>query len=980
MRIVIDFLNAPMLEPHHLALALGLASMAKEHELWIAASSDRRGAFDTLRLSFDGLVPRHHVRPFALSDDPRLNALLRRQALTSLVPDVVVTAGTFMAADLQACACASVSLAGTVDELWQRVQDAFASLFPPSALRTGAKPRLAYVSPLPPEKSGIADYAAELVPELAAYYDIELIVEQERVADARIEHFAQRSAAWLRDHARSYDRVLYHFGNSPVHRHMFELIRDVPGVVVLHDFYLSNVIEHLENVDYLPQGFIKALYESHGYSGLADYLKLGRHAAVWQYPLNKGVLDHATGVIIHSEYPKQLAVEWYGDGAAEGWRSIPLLRGKPEGAVLPQARSAARNRLGLKSGHYVVCSFGMLGKTKLNDDLLDAFLASPLAADPHCSLIFVGENEQGKYGADLNRKIRSSKCADRIKITGFVDPATYADYLAGCDSAVQLRGSSRGETSAAVLDCLLYGVPTIVNAHGSTASIDDSLLLKLRDGFARDELAEALWRLRTDAGLRADLSQRALAYMETQHAPAYAGRLCHEAIEHFATRGPHAGYRQLVDAAAQICPAGQLPALAASIAGNRPATAPRQLLVDVSALVQSDLKTGIQRVVRSIVLALIASPPPGFRVEPVFGTGGNRPYHYARNWAMKLVGETGLAVEDAPAELRPDDIFLGLDLYISGVAQNERLLQSMRDRGVQIYFVIYDLLPMLRPEVFPFGTEAGFADFLRTVHCVSDGVLCISRAVADEYADWVEQQGLRRSMPLQLGWFHLGADINASAPSTGLPPDAPQVLGALQDRPSFLMVGTVEPRKGHAQTLAAFDLLWERGADVNLVIVGKQGWMVEAVAERMAAHPEKAKRLFWLAGISDEMLLKLYAESAALLFSSEGEGFGLPLIEAAQYGIPIIARSIPVFREVAGEHAFYFSGLAPENLAQAIEEWLDLRRDGRIPLSVGMPWLTWSQSASQVLAGLVDQHWYRVLPANPENLADIAPESNAKAA
>jgi glycosyltransferase involved in cell wall biosynthesis len=383
--------------------------------------------------------------------------------------------------------------------------------------------------------------------------------------------------------------------------------------------------------------------------------------------------------------------------------------------------------------------------------------------------------------------------------------------------------------------------------------------------------------------------------------------------------------------------------------------------VDVSALIQSDLKTGIQRVVRSVLLALIADPPPGYRVEPVFSTGGNRSYQYARQFGLALVGETGLALEDAPVDLRPGDIFFGLDLFTNGTSQNEELLLSMRERGVAIYFVVFDLLPMLRPEVFPFGTEQYFGDFLRTVHKVSDGVLCISRAVADELAGWIAGQGLTRPAPFRLGWFHLGADIHASAPSFGLPPDADRVLAALAARPSFLMVGTVEPRKGHTQALAAFELLWEQGQDVNLVIVGKQGWMMDKLAERMAAHPEKDKRLFWLAGISDEMLLKLYAGSSALLSPSEGEGFGLPLIEAAQHDIPIIARTLPVFREVAGEHAFYFEGLEPRDLALAVEQWLALQREGKAPASTGMPWLTWDQSARQVLDALVGQQWYRTL-------------------
>jgi glycosyltransferase involved in cell wall biosynthesis len=264
--------------------------------------------------------------------------------------------------------------------------------------------------------------------------------------------------------------------------------------------------------------------------------------------------------------------------------------------------------------------------------------------------------------------------------------------------------------------------------------------------------------------------------------------------------------------------------------------------------------------------------------------------------------------------------------------------------------------------VFPFGTEVHFGAFLRAVHRVADGVICISRAVADELAGWIAREHLQRRAPLQLGWFHLGADIDASVPSTGLPPDAERVLAALAQRPSFLMVGTVEPRKGHGQALAAFDLLWEQGIDANLVIVGKEGWMVEQVAARLREHPERNQRLFWLAGISDEMLLKLYAGSSALLAPSEGEGFGLPLIEAAQHDIPIIARDIPVFREVAGPHAHYFGGLEPGDLADAVAEWIALWRAGRAPLSTDMPWLTWDASARQVLDTIVGHKWYRVLP------------------
>ena len=107
--------------------------------------------------------------------------------------------------------------------------------------------------------------------------------------------------------------------------------------------------------------------------------------------------------------------------------------------------------------------------------------------------------------------------------------------------------------------------------------------------------------------------------------------------------------------------------------------------------------------------------------------------------------------------------------------------------------------------------------------------------------------------------------------------------------------------------------------------------------ERLRNHPELGKQLIWLDGISDEYLEKIYAESTCLIAASEGEGFGLPLIEAAQHRMPILARNIPVFQEVAGPHAMYFEGMAPEQLAHAVVRWLDMRTGNQVPDSSTMP-------------------------------------------
>ena len=1033
MRLVIDLQscqNGAARAPEAvLALALALAR-STTHTVLIALSSNHQDRIDALRLAFDALPSQQllcYATPAGNGWAQQAAGLVRDGFLASLNPDAVYAPGLFdlplsdtvfgpgpdgvlmaydqpdaqattadtalrsLAARQQACLRHATLLSADHDadaeqaaaQVWQTLEAALAaSRAQPVAPPAIARPRLAYVSPLPPEHSGIADYSAELIAELGAYYDIELVVSDASAPAIAATALGRRlpllTPAQFEQQAGRYHRVLYHFGNSNAHQYMFPLLERHPGVVVLHDFFLSGVLDNMERDGVQPQAFLQALYASHGHSGLLGHQELGRNGAIWAYPCNKTVLEQAAGVIVHAEFSRTLAEQWYGPGSADHWRTLPLLRGLADNAAPEQARAAARAALQLADGDFLVCSFGMLGPTKLNHRLLDAFLASPLAQDPCCRLVFVGENEGGQYGAELLQRIASSAAAGRIRITGFASAQDYSHYLAASDAAVQLRTQTRGETSASVLDCMLHGVPTIINAHGAAAALPDALLVKLPDLFEDAQLSAALAELHSQPARRAALSGASRDYVRHHHAPAEVGRQYHAAIEEFARRSPQAHYAKLLQTLSGLDgqpDEAQLAVVAAAIAANQPGSLPRQLLVDISALVQHDPKTGIQRVVRSILQVLIKTPPAGYRVEPVYSDGGNRSYRYARRFTYQMLGMEAPQTEDAPIEVRTGDLFLGLDLATNITTQNQPQLLALRRRGVALWFVVYDLLPLLRPDCFPFGAEKYYGDFVDTIALAADGIVTISRAVADELAHWLAQRPNRRLAPLKLSHFHLGADIDASVPSKGLPENAARVLQALQDAPTLLMVGTLEPRKGQAQALAACELLWERGVAVNLVIVGKNGWLVDTLAERLERHPQREQRLFWLSGLSDEMLLQLYEKSAALLAASEGEGFGLPLIEAAQHGLPIIARGIPVFREVAGEHAYYFDGATPQALAEAIADWLALHAAGKAPASSGMPWLTWQQSAQQLLQAVVHGRSHGSLAAErqaPQLLVDVS--------
>ncbi len=831
-----------------------------------------------------------------------------------------------------------------------------------SNLRQGIKPKLAFVSPLPPERTGIADYSAELLPALAEYYDITLVIAQDRYEQKWPQAgFAVHDAQWLLDNAHAVDRVVYQVGNSPYHDHMLALMKEVPGTVVLHDFYMSGLMGWREEHAGYHQDWVKNLYASHGYKAVLERYQ-DAEATKLKYPVNLHTLQSAQGLIVHSDYSRKLAQQWYSGYDSADWQVIPLLR-EP---ALQVDKAQARKQLGLREDDFVVCSFGFLDPSKLNHQVLDAWFASPLAEDKRCKLVFVGDNHGGAYGEQLLDTIRRSGHASAVTITGYASRDTFHQYLQAADMAVQLRTASRGETSAAVLDCMNYGLPLVVNANGSMAELDTEAVWLLADECSPQALTDALTALRNDPQLRATLGNRARSVIHEKHAPGACARAYFDAIEGFNSNA-RAGVDALVDKIVQsneTLSKGELQQLSQCIAFNMPSMRPeRRLFLDVTATCRSDLKTGIERVARAIMLALLENAPAGYRVEPVYlsDKSGSWNYHYARRYTLDMLGLPHEWATEERVDPLAGDLLIGLDLSGDTLVQasNAGLIQHYRDTGVGVWFMLHDLLPLRIPHVFPPGTEHGYAQWLKTL-TEMEGVVAVSKAVADDLDAWIKEQGLTRNGPraLQIDWSHHGADLANSAPSKGMPASAEQTLAQLRARPTFLMVGTVEPRKSYLQALKAFELLWAQGVDANLAIVGGEGWKAlgdearrdipETVA-RLRGHPQYDQRLFWLTGISDEYLENVYASSACLVFASVGEGFGLPLIEAAQHGLPILARDIPIFREVALDHAHYFSGEQPADLASSVQEWLGLFEQGSHPSSQGMPSLTWAQSAKRLV-------------------------------
>ncbi len=194
------------------------------------------------------------------------------------------------------------------------------------------------------------------------------------------------------------------------------------------------------------------------------------------------------------------------------------------------------------------------------------------------------------------------------------------------------------------------------------------------------------------------------------------------------------------------------------LARQFPASSANQLLLDVTELMRSDGKSGIQRVVKSLLLAFMSDPPAGLDVSAIYFDG--QQFRHAQEFVQGLAGapdgRSGLV------DWRPGDIYLSLDLNIRSMPETEPLMRDLARQGVRLCFVVFDLLPLFRPDWWPTGMSARFEVWLRRLLGVADTVCCISQSVATELEAWMNGAALsfqyRRPA---VHWFHLGADSGA---------------------------------------------------------------------------------------------------------------------------------------------------------------------------------------------------------------------------
>lgn len=371
--------------------------------------------------------------------------------------------------------------------------------------------------------------------------------------------------------------------------------------------------------------------------------------------------------------------------------------------------------------------------------------------------------------------------------------------------------------------------------------------------------------------------------------------------------------------------------------GDRP-----RLYVDLAVISRSDAGTGIQRVVRALALALAANPAGLWDV--CFVTAFRRTSYHVISWPNSASSNSA-----TPLSARPGDVFLGLDFSLDAVRRHRRQLAQFKRDGGSLWFLIYDLLPIQRPDWFSPNNVIRFKAWLEVLAAVADGFFCISQQTEQDLEHTLyERFGLRdgyRTAVVPMGHDIMGSVTRRSVDQEKQPVRFDTSL------PFILMVGTLEPRKGHADVLAAFTHLWLAGSNERLVLVGRMGWRVDLVRSRIVSHPELGHKLLWFDDVDDWELERIYQACQGVIVASHAEGFGLPLIEALGHKKPVLARDLTVFRQHRDRGVQYFPpDAAPGQLAACIRDWVKRVRGGEI--IVTPPNTGWKRSASVMLAAL----------------------------
>jgi glycosyltransferase involved in cell wall biosynthesis len=431
---------------------------------------------------------------------------------------------------------------------WERVAQVTADCYREvgaSMVQQGSRGRkrpmlLAFCTPYPPEQSGVADYSEVFLKALCARHSLEVdvVVKDDPKSYVPPGHpairlISARQFRWLAEHGH-YDAIVYCMGNSPFHDYIHALLKEHPGVVWLHDvrltdFYRWYFVQGGRDLSMLPEELLPWVRRYPDHEGDLLMRDNATYHAQGIY-LAGEVASYARKIIVNSRFSEELVeIE---SGGSVPVVALPFAASRGVGTFAPMSWPELASKYRLDETATPVVSVGIIGPPKCPEDVIEGFVAADPAANG-LVLVFVGEFAGGRestYRQELDQLFHGRGIEDHVRVTGFVEEAEFSSWLAVARCAIQLRFPTNGESSAAVMDCLTAGVPTIVSDHGPLRELPDDAVTKVPAPVEPAALGETILRLLSDDKARKRLHRGALRYAQETSYDVVADRFWTEVL------------------------------------------------------------------------------------------------------------------------------------------------------------------------------------------------------------------------------------------------------------------------------------------------------------------------------------------------------------------------------------------------------------------------------------------------------------------
>lgn len=374
--------------------------------------------------------------------------------------------------------------------------------------------RVAYFTPLNPQRSGISDYNEELLPYLAEYLDIDLFVGDYWPNNSAItQRFRILNYRKLAERRTHYDVCVYHVGNNPLHVLMYDMMQEFPGVMLLHDGILHHLFLQMAVNLNRRDAYVNELVYAYGAAGLGlAKVFLQNGPRLYDYPMIYGMANQSWGVLVHNDFIKRrLEIA----GISTSIHRVPFPFKMPISSPTPKMAHAWRTKYRIAREAILIASFGHIIPGKRIQQSLRAY-AEARQTFPGMVYCLVGEVTPEAPVSEWMQAFGLP--AESVVITGHVSFDEFQQAIAATDVCINLRYPTTGETSASLIRVLGMGCPTIVSNVGSFAELPDEVCIKIPPNEHEHQLlVQALVNLARTPERRQALGEKAKHHIQSKH-------------------------------------------------------------------------------------------------------------------------------------------------------------------------------------------------------------------------------------------------------------------------------------------------------------------------------------------------------------------------------------------------------------------------------------------------------------------------------